>query len=236
MCAIVGTVILKPTVGDLALLRNVFIESMIRGKHATGISFLPHWSKDIVTVKESISADKFVAIHLTDDKLPNLINEDGNLYLIGHCRYSTSDLLYNQPINDEYTSIVHNGVITQEDPSEWESLYGYKCITKNDSELLLYATSPLDEFINSSMAVCELDRDNKSLGYYRNGKRPLYSTNLPNGILITSTEDITLRSGIMSKANQVPYGIYFNVLEDLTVKIIKSNLTVKDLQQPKLNE
>ena len=56
--------------------------------------------------------------------------------MIGHCRYSTSDLQYNQPIyNDDY-SIAHNGVVSQEMPERWKELYGYDCKTKNDSELI----------------------------------------------------------------------------------------------------
>lgn len=233
MCAIVGTVLLKPTVGDLTLLRNVFIESMIRGKHATGISFLPHWSKDIVTIKESISADEFVAIHLADENLADLVNEDGNLYLIGHCRYSTSDLLYNQPIANRFSSIVHNGVITQEDPSQWETLYGYKCSTRNDSELVLHAESPLEEFKNASMAVCDLNKVKKCIYYYRNGKRPLYFTSIENGSIITSTRDIPRRANVKGETVEIDMNTYYRVDSKLQVHACPISIDSEDLQKVK---
>lgn len=195
MCAVIGTILKDPSKQDFASLRNVFIESKIRGLHATGISFLPKWSTGIETIKEPIPADQFVAKHLHDDNLRDMVAEDGNLYMIGHCRYSTSDLEYNQPMFYNDKSIVHNGVITQELPENWKELYGYDCITKNDSELVLHSKDPLREFSNMSMGVVELHKDRK-LRFYRNGKRPLYLTNVPNGCIITSTADIAKRAGI----------------------------------------
>lgn len=195
MCAVIGAILKDPSKQDFASLRNVFIESKIRGLHATGISFLPKWSTGIETIKEPIPADQFVAKHLHDDNLRDMVAEDGNLYMIGHCRYSTSDLEYNQPMFYNDKSIVHNGVITQELPENWKELYGYDCITKNDSELVLHSKDPLREFSNMSMGVVELHKDRK-LRFYRNGKRPLYLTNVPNGCIITSTADIAKRAGI----------------------------------------
>jgi glutamine phosphoribosylpyrophosphate amidotransferase len=206
---------------------------MIRGKHATGISFLPWWSADIVTISDSISADKFVDIHLTDDKLSDLVNADGNLYLIGHCRYSTSDLLYNQPISNETTSIAHNGVITQEDPSQWESNYGYTCATRNDSELVLHSLSPLEEFQDASMAVCELGKDTKSITYYRNGKRPLYFTSIENGSIITSTRDIPRRANLKGETVEVDMNAYHKIDKNLTVTVERISIEAKDLQKVK---
>ena len=92
MCSVIGIVIKQPTVKDFQLVRNIFKGSKIRGMHATGMSFLPHWSKEIVTIKDAIPADKFVDVHLQDSSLIDMISDDGVLYLIGHCRYSTSDL------------------------------------------------------------------------------------------------------------------------------------------------
>ena len=113
MCAVIGMILLEPTKQDFAMIRRVFHESKIRGMHATGISFLPSWSDEIVTIKQAVQAAQFVDNHLHDDNFKDLINKDGNLYMIGHCRYSTSDLEYNQPMESPAKSIVHNGVITQ---------------------------------------------------------------------------------------------------------------------------
>jgi len=182
MCAIIGAYIENPSSLDLVMLADVFRESSIRGLHATGVS----WVRDgeVKTRIDSKPATQF----LESLDLNNCVNEDGNLYLIGHCRYSTSDLEFNQPLWNENISIVHNGVITQEMPENWERLYGYKCKTRNDSELILHTLdakrSPLVEFSNASMAVVELYKE-KKLRFYRN-----------DGGIITSTKDIAVRADL----------------------------------------
>ena len=132
MCAVVGACLRDPDNWDLKMLADVFRESSIRGLHATGVS----WVKQdrIHTYISANPAGKFFEAF----DLKNAINEDGNLYLIGHCRYSTSDLNYNQPLWNENVAIVHNGVVSQEMPENWENIYGYKCETRNDSELILH--------------------------------------------------------------------------------------------------
>jgi asparagine synthetase B (glutamine-hydrolysing) len=209
MCSVIGLLLNKPTKEDFKLVRNVFIESGIRGLHATGMSFLPNWSDRIQTIIEAKPVSYFVENHLHVDNFKNLLNEDGNLYLIGHCRYSTSDLEYNQPIYNEEISIVHNGVVSQELPENWEKLYGYKTSTKNDSELILKTIEagkePLVEWQDSSISVIVLRAETKTLSYYRNGKRPIYVTELNNGIIVTSTKDIMKRASNGSKvAEEVP--------------------------------
>ena len=84
MCAVIGAIIKQPTERDLDMIRKVFFESKIRGMHATGMSYLPHWSDKVETVKMEGSSEKFIAQHL--HHLDYLVNTDGNLYLIGHCR------------------------------------------------------------------------------------------------------------------------------------------------------
>ncbi len=193
MCAIIGAYIENPSSRDLVMLADVFRESSIRGLHATGVS----WVRD-GEIKTRIDA-KPATQFLESLDLNNCVNEDGNLYLIGHCRYSTSDLEFNQPLYNDNISIVHNGVVSQEMPENWERLYGYKCKTRNDSELILHTLeakkSPLVEFSNASMAIVELYKE-KQLRFYRNGKRPIYFTSLTNGGIITSTKDIALRSDL----------------------------------------
>ena len=112
MCSVIGAIIKEPRAEDFLMLHRVFLESKIRGMHATGISFVKHGK--LATDKRAIPADDFPF------NFPSYVNEDGNLYLIGHCRYSTSDLEFNQPIANENLSVVHNGVITQELPEKWK--------------------------------------------------------------------------------------------------------------------
>jgi glutamine phosphoribosylpyrophosphate amidotransferase len=150
MCAVIGAYMENPSSADLITLADVFRESSIRGLHATGISWLK--GGNIHTHIESNPATQFLDYF----DLHQTVNEDGSLYLIGHCRYSTSDLKYNQPLYNENFAIVHNGVVSQEMPEDWERLYGYKCTTRNDTELVLHTLeakkSPLVEFANASMA------------------------------------------------------------------------------------
>jgi len=191
MCSVIGAIVKEPTAEDFLMLHRVFLESKIRGMHATGISYVKHGK--IITEKLPVPADEFPFY------FPSYVNEDGSLYLIGHCRYSTSDLEFNQPIANENLSVVHNGVITQELPENWKELYGYDCETKNDTELILHTAedciSPLLRWKDSSLAVIELHVD-KVIRFYRNGKRPLYLTNISNGCIITSTADVIKRAEV----------------------------------------
>lgn len=226
MCAVIGAVLKSPTKEDFQMIKRVFLESKIRGMHATGMSYLPRWSKEVKTIKESRPANEFAFIHLHDDNLKDMVNEDGVLYLIGHCRYSTSDLEYNQPLGNEAKSIVHNGVITQELPENWEQLYGYKCMTKNDSELVLHSSDPLQEFSHMSMGAIELTSD-KKVRAYRNGKRPLYLTTLKNGCIITSTADIVNRAKVNGVTTEIPMNTYVTFDENLTMMLERKLVTAE---------
>lgn len=190
MCAIVGAYLKCPTESQIETLKEVFRESQIRGKHATGISWIDE--KGILrTKKDAVPAEEF--------EFPDLNNLQ-TLRMIGHCRYSTSDLKWNQPLNlSDKLSIVHNGVVDQRAPEHWED-HGFPIETANDSELIwrcaVSGEEPLRRFPEASMAVGEL-WDNGVLRFYRNGKRPLWMTTMLNGYIVTSTEDIALRSGLL---------------------------------------
>jgi glutamine phosphoribosylpyrophosphate amidotransferase len=224
MCSVIGAIIEEPRAKDFLMLHRVFLESRIRGMHATGLSYVK--ANSIVTQKLPVSADKFPF------DFESYLNEDGNLYLVGHCRYSTSDLEYNQPIANEKVSVVHNGVITQELYEDWELLHGYTCEGKNDTELLLRSLddySPLEHWKQSSLAVCELHLD-KTLRVYRNGKRPLYLTSLDNGCIITSTKDVIVRSGITFPTVDIPMNTYVTFDEHLTMSMEKVEVEGVDYQ------
>lgn len=187
MCGVIGISLSCVDKSDLALVRKIFMESMIRGKHATGLTYLSN--KRLTTHKSGLPVDAF----LEKFDLSQCINEDGNLYLIGHIRYSTSDLRFHQPFANEEYGIVHNGVISQEDPSEWM----FETQTANDSELVLHSLvvgrHPLVDFHPASMAVCTLSVD-KELTGFRNEARPLWLTKVDKGVIFTSTQDIAKRA------------------------------------------
>ena len=229
MCAIIGASIKVFSYSDLIFIKRLFLESQIRGKHATGISFVSDGK--IITESYPVPASEFIEI-FDWSKLPRY-----EVRLVGHCRYSTSDLEYNQPIATSGMSIVHNGVISQEEPENWEEQFGYSDFeTRNDSELLLKACQkniedPLLEFPDASIAACVLLPNN--LFAFRNGKRPLYAhlSKDDDNVFFTSTKDIMTRTDIYKNiqisTEAKPMHYYF---DNLMSYASASNPT-RDLQQ-----
>lgn len=196
MCAIIGGNFNNLTEADITLIFNMFKEAKIRGKHATGISWIGSDEK-VKTISKPEPADVFVK-YLEMSRYLDIRGFLGKKFsFIGHCRYSTSDLEYNQPIADDNLSIVHNGVVTQEEPSLWSKLFGYtEFMTKNDSELIFKCHKegkyPQKEFPQASFAVGGIN--NKGLFFYRNGKRPLHYSYLNDNLIFSSTRDIIVRA------------------------------------------
>ena len=181
MCAVVGA--FSKTKVDLDLFQKVMVQSMIRGKHASGIAWNNNGKLAYRIIDESAN---FLAFK----------NIDTNM-IIGHARYSTSDLNYNQPIKTDKIAIVHNGVISQEHPDTWKDTYGYDFNTKNDSEIVLrsYENNKHPLQLDGSMATIILDMTDKpTILFFRNEQRPLYYST-DKDIYIASTKNILERSG-----------------------------------------
>ena len=142
MCGVLGIVLKNPGEQEFNLVRQLFVQSMIRGKHASGVSYVKN--NKVYTFKEPVDACTFI----NNQDISSWINEDGNLYCIGHVRYSTSDLAYNQPMATDDLSIVHNGVISQESPESWKETFGYDTETRNDVPCI----NPLNSGITADMA------------------------------------------------------------------------------------
>lgn len=194
MCAIIG-VDCKNTEENLSIVNRLFLESKIRGLHATGISFIKE--KTLVTIKEPLPADEFILKHDIADILKN----EAHIKLIGHCRYSTSDIEYNQPISDKDFSIVHNGVVTQEPYENWEGHYKFHCNTKNDSELIFHYLKcgkdiqNIDAYFhNVSFAFLTLSAQGNIFAC-RNSLRPLWKVEKEDDVFYASTQNILIRSG-----------------------------------------
>lgn len=227
MCGVIGCTILNFSESDVPLVEGLFRETMIRGKHATGVSYVK--GGVVVTHTQPLPADEFI-------KQQNILdwkNEDGNLYFVGHIRYSTSDLRFNQPISNPDVAVSHNGVISQEPPEQWESMYGLKTTTANDSELILRAIengdNPLEKFKESSMAVCSIQK-NKVLNGYRNDLRPMYISYSDRMVVFTSTVNIPLRAGFKGTTKKTDMYSVYEVKSDLTTKIEHIYNESEDLQ------
>jgi glutamine phosphoribosylpyrophosphate amidotransferase len=193
MCGVIGIEILDVRSLDISHIRSLLLESRIRGKHATGVSFLREGK--VHTIKEPVDSASFLQKHPVMDWL----DENGNITAIAHCRYSTSDLRFNQPISNERLALVHNGVISQELPENWKGLYDIDCETANDSELLFHRPS-LEAWETASISALLLS--SSGIEYMRNGKRPLWSAEVERGRIFASTEDIIDRSSfrVLSKS------------------------------------
>ena len=58
MCGVLAITIDEFNEGDHDLIRGLFQQSMIRGKHATGVSYVKN--EIVNTIKEPIPADEFI--------------------------------------------------------------------------------------------------------------------------------------------------------------------------------
>lgn len=195
----------SPTPGNIEMIKRLFIESQIRGRHQTGLCYL----RDNQIKRFVVEGDGEKLVSEFDwDQLLGL----SPLVLIGHNRYSTSDLRYPQPIQvfGDF-ALAHNGVVDQR-PSECWDQYGYDLTTANDSELLYHARyegyEPLEEFPDATMAVVELSVSD-GLRWYRNAGRPLYYVRYPTSRWVCSTRDIALRGGL-KKPRRCHPGVIYN--------------------------
>ena len=196
---------------------NLYLQSQIRGKHATGISC----GNDLI---ENHSLPESSELFIKEQQFNKILEISKENNLIGHIRYSTSDIDYNQPIRiNKRFSISHNGVITQREFKYWDEHYknlleDYKLKTKNDTELLGIAFykfikgderfNPFIYFKNSSIAAVCLYRN--KIYFFRNGKRPLYYYKNNKYFFVASTKDIFLRSRLKEKyiKKVEPFKIY----------------------------
>tara|TARA_B110000285_G_C15137569_1_gene628186 strand:- start:926 stop:1657 length:732 start_codon:yes stop_codon:yes gene_type:complete len=243
MCGIFAADIQDIGSDQIESIKKVLIETEIRGKHASGISWFSEGKVNTIKASKPISEllEEFDIYRCVDDN-------NGHLKMIAHIRYSTSDAFNNQPIieprmngeelefnNEGGTgkfAIVHNGIITQSDPSTWNDLFGLgQTYSANDSELVFNAFTnglhPLKEFTESSLAVASINHLG-NVRAFRNGSRPMWLTQTYNGMIATSTSDIITRSGLEYSEHfkSIP-GVDYD-LTNASSKIIVKNM--EDLQ------
>jgi glutamine phosphoribosylpyrophosphate amidotransferase len=220
VCAVIGVCLRGVSEDDLSLVRNLFNESMIRGKHATGVSYVKE--EQMFTIKEPVPVPEFLKTYSESDWV-----DEGNLLMVGHIRYSTSSREHNQPFDNGYVSVVHNGVISQ-DPDIWE----FDTETDNDSELILRAIeageNPLEYYKDRSMAVVTLHHD--GLMAFRNHERPLWYAERDNGIIFASTRNILERSGITEGLHKCERMVKYSYIDGLKEDRSLFDPDLEDLQ------
>lgn len=232
MCGIVAIHTKEFNFDTIMLYQALLRQSQIRGKHATGVS--TSCDGKLQTFIQPLSAEEFL------DSTVMSFAHGKAVSIIGHCRYSTSDLEYNQPISTEENSIAHNGVITQRLPENWEKAYGYKCEGKNDSELALRAIEagkhPLHEFPHSSIALVHLNNSGE-VNFYRNGTRPLWFCGWQGHWIVASTADILNRTFKSMQlmpvlAQKCEPGFNYKFKEMKLYKELLSGFSGEDKQKP----
>lgn len=186
MCGVVGYSSTNPNQDDINLLKQLIVQSKIRGLHSFGYSYV---------YKGELKHKKYF-----DYKEVNFPITDKIIY---HNRYSTSGDYKvhhnNQPIYNDTMSMVFNGVIDMRTKNQMEEHYNIKMKTDNDGEIILqkYANDKfmLKEFISNmkgSFAGLFLN-EQKILCAIRNENRPLYKLERNNSVFFASTRDIFKR-------------------------------------------
>ena len=89
------------------------------------------------------------------------------------------------------------------------------------------------EFTDASIAAIEI-YDNSVMRFYRNGKRPLYLSQLENGCILTSTRDIPARCGLVLTM-PVPVDSYVTIDREGTMEV-EQVLVRDDLQRVNYEE
>tara|TARA_R110002110_G_scaffold360438_1_gene570172 strand:- start:2575 stop:3222 length:648 start_codon:yes stop_codon:yes gene_type:complete len=215
MCGVIG--IISKNVLAHKDISNLLVQSKIRGQHATGISY----------VQDDVIKTSIIPKNAEYIKLQNVHTKT----LIGHARYSTSSLEYNQPISYLDVSIVHNGVITQENSANWGK-FNYDFQTANDSEFILKSylegKHPVKEYEEASISSVILDNNTGEVHFFRNEKRPLYYAETANTYYIASTKNILIRSGYdnITKCDSC----YNYTIKNNKLKKYKIRNTFEDLQ------
>lgn len=120
------------------LVRALFLESQIRGRHATGVTWTSGFVPEMTTIKHPVPAEEFVKSNMYNSSVPF---GEFNVRMLGHCRYSTSgdwdDNENNQPLMSQEIALVHNGLVSMGTKEEFEAQYSIKANSYNDSEVIL---------------------------------------------------------------------------------------------------
>lgn len=190
MCGVIG-VFVKQNDFPHEKFSRLLRESQIRGQHATGIAWV---DQDDHPLSQNQMLCSLGACEFVNSQYPSDLNKKVKA-IVGHTRYSTSNLAYNQPIVLEDTALVLNGVVTQSDPSEWKQKFGVDCLGKNDAEILLRC-SPHPLLIEPSSQACVvINSTRKEMRFWRNEERPLYFLETEDSWIVASTKDIFHRAG-----------------------------------------
>lgn len=142
------------------LLTNLFVESKVRGKDASGFAAIRYDMPDLVTDKRNLDSGVFVnrsdRFKMLKKKMPNIF--------IGHTRLTTgSDPKRNRnnhPFLSQRLALVHNGRV-----SEWDKIAMRMNLTlrsETDSEILLRALDKYENILDGCRSILDnIEKDGK---------------------------------------------------------------------------
>jgi glutamine phosphoribosylpyrophosphate amidotransferase len=195
MCAIIGFVCPEPSKEAIDTLKQLFIESKIRGMHAYGYAAIQ---------------DGTVIEYKSNTLKPLLDSIRTPTMLIGHCRYSTSgdyrNHLNNQPLRHGDEWLVFNGVIDMRTKAEMQAAHRIEMSSDNDGEIMLQAKDRM-KLLKSKVTFSGLTLNSHRLAFFRNEGRPGYRGDRYGATFIGSTADI-LRRCRMEPAQMNPYEVH----------------------------
>lgn len=172
MCAIFGIGfqnghLVKDVDSVKTFIKEVFLEAMSRGTHASGIAFTS--TKHIVVVKNNVPARRFVESKSFIEEVESCINLDNTLSIIGHCRLKTKgtpeDRNNNHPIISRKTVGIHNGTIAN-DEALFEKYKGIGRKGKVDSEVIFSLIDHLQRVNRGNMEKAISDTAGLLLGTF----------------------------------------------------------------------
>ena len=200
MCGIAGYFCFGKKRPEKRILNNLLEETQIRGKDATGISFIK--GKALHVIKAAQSASKFVEsneewLALEESKLPK--------YMIMHTRYKTkgdqANNMNNHPVFRDGLALVHNGGISNDDDLYDEFKFSRDAQVDTEAILALLEDkkdegwSGMKEQVSKlrgSFAVAAIDtRQPNSICFFRHTNPIEFAIDEENDILyFASTENI----------------------------------------------
>ena len=195
MCGVVAYYSDKPEAQDKKILKDLILQSKIRGLHAFGMAY---------THKKNTIIEK-------TNNIKNINIPDTNM-LIYHNRYTTSGDWQkeknNQPLQLHNNFLVFNGVIDMSTKKEMQKKHNFKMNSDNDGELFLHYLMHKDPVkilkdLKCSFAGVYIRKNN--IYCIRNEHRPLYVVTIGKSVFIASTKDIFKRSGIDNAQAIVTY-------------------------------
>jgi glucosamine 6-phosphate synthetase-like amidotransferase/phosphosugar isomerase protein len=216
MCGIIG-IVGNVKEGDWHethdLLTELFVQSMERGKDATGFAAItssldhPHRHR-LITAKGPQAADEFTATNPFWKSLRRM----RCCSVIGHVRWTTSGPASQNQNNHPFVgkangasfSMVHNGIISQ--PEEAADRLGVKLTTQCDSEVIEKTISVTGDLprgirrcltdLRGSMAIVAVEHRTGTVWLARDAQRPLWVARLRDRrrVVFASTPQIIMRA------------------------------------------